>query len=270
MRRAPFFLLATLLSAQQPPDGFPPAGLEVKPGSGQYQPFDRDDFASPGAAASDFQGGRTWRMILRAGDGRPIGVLKLLERLRGALVAQGWTWEGRELVVARLASRTPPLFLKAQAAGSGELRVVLLEKGDARKLVLPEPGPKPELPLGQEDFPYLPPWPGARISGSAVSRTPVDVKLPGGGERIVMVNWIDKEYALPEPLSTAEFLATYTAALERAGWVIEGSTRLPSAQIQASYIYKGRDLRATLRLSGDALGISVADVGAQLLPPRVP
>ena len=42
---------------------------------------------------------------------------------------------------------------------------------------------------------------------------------------------------------------------------------LPFEPIQAAYRRRGRDLRATLRLLGDALGISVADVGAQIRGP---
>ena len=82
-----------------------------------------------------------------------------------------------------------------------------------------------------------------------------------------MVNFIDKEYQVSEPPAVAEFLAAYRAALEKAGWEIEGAMRGTAPQIQANYTRSGRDIRATLRFSGNALGISVADVGAQVAPP---
>jgi hypothetical protein len=142
--------------------------------------------------------------------------------------------------------------------------MVLVERGEPRVLDLPLPGLQSELPKGQEDFPYLPPWPGAKLIASNVSRAPVDVKLEDGTEHILMVNFIDKEYSLSKPPSDYEFLVVYREALERAGWVLEGTLRGGITQIQATYNRRGRDLRATLRLLGDAMGISAADVGAQL------
>lgn len=261
-------LLCSMLQAQGLPPGVDlPAGLELKPGSIQIAEFDRELFEvlnpKDGAVVKLPVEGRTWRFVLRASEGRPAGALTLAERLRTGLDAT-WTWEWRERLLAKQGVGQRELWLRGQPGGSGELRVVVIEKGLPRSLDLPEPSLLPELPKGTEDFPYLPPWPGAKLSGSAVSRSPVDAKFPDGTEQIVLLNWIDKEYALPRPPSAHEFLVVYRTALLRAGWEIEGTLQGGTTQIQAAYRRRGRDLRATLRLMGDALGISVADAGAQL------
>ncbi len=210
--------------------------------------------------------GRTWRFFLRSLDVRPLGAITLLARYKPVLEDAGWTWQWEERGIAKRLVGAVESWVRIAPVGGGELKVVLVEKGSPRVLVLPAPGSTPELPTGKEDFPYLPPWVGAKLVGSAVSQAPVGLKLPDGSESIAMVNFIDKEYQLSEIPSAAEFLAAYRAALEKAGWEIEGALRGSVPQIQANYTKSGRDIRATLRLSGDALGISVADVGAQVVP----
>ena len=246
-------------------------GMEVKAGNREGWSYDQESFdlrnpATQGLVKVSVQG-RTWRFVLHSTEARPIGALTLMVRYKPILEEAGWTWQWEERGIAKRVVGESESWLRIAPSGGGELKVVLVEKGDPRRLVLSAPGPRPELPTGKEDFPYLPPWPGAKLVASAVSQAPVGLKLPDGKETIAMVNFIDKEYQLSETPAAAEFLATYRAALEKAGWEIEGSLRGSVPQIQANYIKSGRDIRATLRLSGDALGISVADVGAQILPP---
>lgn len=248
-----------------------PPGMDVKEGNREAWSYDQEFFvlrnpATQGLVKVPVQG-RTWRFVLHSTEARPVGALSLMARYKPMLEEAGWTWQWEERGIAKRVVGESESWLRIAPSGGGELKVVLVEKGDPRVLVLPVPGPAPELPTGKEDFPYLPPWPGAKLVGSAVSQAPVGLKLPDGKESLAMVNFIDKEYQLPETPSAAEFLAAYRAALEKAGWEIEGSLRGSVPQIQANYIKSGRDIRATLRLSGDALGISVADVGAQVTPP---
>lgn len=268
MKRLLPVLLSSVLQAQDLPPGFGvPPGLEARPGSLEAWAFDREFFevtgSKEGAVVRLPIEGRTWRLVLRSGDGRPLGALTLGERLRAGL-DPAWTWDSPERLVARRTLEGRELWLRGAPGASGEIRVAVVEKGLPRAFDLPEPALLPEFPKGSEDFPYLPPWPGAKLSASAVSRSPVDAKLPDGSERILLLNWIDKEYDLPQPPSPHEFLVVYRGALQRAGWEIEGALQGGTPQIQAAYRRRGRDLRATLRLLGRALGISVADAGAQL------
>jgi len=249
-------------------------GMAVKEGSREAWPYDQESFdlrnpATLGLVKVPVHG-RTWRFILHSTEARPIGALTLMARYKPMLEEAGWTWQWEERGIAKRVAGETESWLRIAPAGGGELKVVLVEKGSPRVLVLPTPGSTPELPAGKEDFPYLPPWPGAKLVASAVSQAPVGLKLPDGKETIAMVNFIDKEYKLSETPSTAEFLAAYRAALERSGWEIEGALRGSVPQVQANYLKSGRDIRATLRLSGDALGISVADVGAQVALGAVP
>lgn len=271
-------LACAMGSAQPAPPIFPlpayfplPPGMEVKEGNREAWPYDQESFdlrnpANLSLVKVPVQG-RTWRFILHSTEARPVGALSLMARHKPMLEAAGWMWQWEERGIAKRVVGEAESWLRIAPAGGGELKVVLVERGAPRVLVLPSPGPKPELPSGKEDFPYLPPWPGAKLIASAVSQSPVGLKLPDGKETIAMANFIDKEYKLAEPPSVAEFLAAYRAALERSGWEIEGALRGSVPQIQANYIKSGRDIRATLRLSGDAQGISVADVGAQVAPP---
>ncbi len=268
--------LAGLAQAPPPtialPTYFPlPPGMAVKEGSREAWPYDSESFdlrnpATQGLVKVPIQG-RTWRFVLHSTEARPIGALTLMARYKPILEEAGWTWQWEERGIAKRFAGESESWLRIAPAGGGELKVVLVEKGSPRVLVLPPPGPTPELPTGKEDFPYLPPWPGAKLVASAVSQAPVGLKLPDGKDSIAMVNFIDKEYQLSETPAAAEFLAAYRTALEKAGWEIEGSMRGSVPQIQVNYSKLGRDIRATLRLSGDALGISVADVGAQIGPP---
>jgi hypothetical protein len=248
-----------------------PAELEVKPGSVVAREFDRENFdlkLDPRKPAVPVPvAGRTWRFIVRGANGRPMGAIAMLDRLLPALERGGWTLEWKERAIAKREAGERLYWVKASTGSTGELRMVLVEKGEPRVLDLPLPGLQPELPKGQEDFPYLPPWPGAKLTASNVSRAPVDVKFPDGSEHIMLVNFLDKEYSLAKPPSDYEFLVVYREALERAGWILEGTLKGEITQIQATYLRRGRDLRATLRLMGDAMGISVADVGAQIAAP---
>lgn len=254
------------------PTYFPlPPGTEIKAGNREAWSFDRElfDLLNPtthGLLKLPVQG-RTWRFVLHSTDGRPMGASALLASFKPGLLAAGWVWQWESRGIAKRLEGETESWLRIAPMGGGELKVVLVEKAAPRVLVLPIPGPTPELPSGKEDFPYLLPWPGAKLVASAVSQAPVGLKLPGGKETIAMVNFIDKEYHLSEAPAAAEFLASYRAALEKAGWEIEGALRGSVPQIQANYFKSGRDIRATLRLSGDALGISVADVGAQVAHP---
>ncbi len=263
--------------AQTPtPDAVLPAyfpllpGMEVKAGNREAWPYDGESFdlrnpATQGLVKVPIQG-RTWRFFLRSNEARPVGTLTLLARYKPILEEAGWSWQWEERGIAKRVAGEVETWLRIAPSGGGELKVVLVEKGLPRVLVLPLPGPTPVLPTGTENFPYLPPWPGAKLVASAVSQAPVGLKLSDGNESIALLNFIDKEYQLSAPPAASEFLAAYRAALEKAGWEIEGALRGSVPQIQANYSKFGRDIRATLRLSDNALGISVADVGAQIAP----
>lgn len=250
----------------------PPPGLNLpptlawKPGSLELWPFDdeRIEVRSTREKGPVFLTieGRVWRFSLVSAEGR-VGYLTLVQRLKAALQAAGWVWQLEERGVARREVGGQDLWLCFAPAGSGELRMVVVERREPRSIVLARPGRVPELPKPEEDFPYLPPWPGSKIARCTDAPNPVAVELEPGKPGFVKVNFIEKEYDLAAPVSAHEFLTVYSKALLNAGWEIEGRFRGNLIQIQAIYNRDGRDLRATLRLLGDAMAIAVADVGAQ-------
>jgi len=250
-----------------PPPGVDlPATLAWKPGSLELWPFDDERFEvrstrekGPVYITID---GRVWRFALVSAEGR-MGYLTLVQRLKAALETAGWVWQVEEKGVARREIGGQDLWLRFFSGGSGELKVVVVERREARALVLARPGNVSERPKAQEDFPYLPPWPGSKIVRCVDTPNPVAVELAEGKPALVTVNFIEKEYELAAPVSAHEFLTVYSKALMNAGWEIEGRFRGKLIQIQATYAHDGRDIRATLRLVGDAMAISVADVGAQ-------
>jgi hypothetical protein len=193
-----------------------------------------------------------------------VGALTLLERLRPALEASGWTWAWKERGIARKTWDGSDAWFRVTSGASGELRCVLLETALPPRLDLVSPGKGVEQPLPQADFPYLSPWPGATLTASASSRAPVGLALPDGTQTMALVNWIEKEYQLAKPITRHAFLAAYKAALKKAGWEIEGSHKGALLELQAFYQRDGRDIRAVLRFGGDVMGIAVADVGAQI------
>jgi len=264
----PLLILPALVQElPAPPPGLDlPPTLRWKPGSLQLWAFDDESFEvrstpekGPVRITVD---GRVWRFSLVSTEGRA-GYLTLMQRLKPVLEGAGWVWQVEERGVARREIDGQDLWLRISSAGSGELKMVVVERREPRSMVLPRPGKLPELPKAQEDFAYLPPWPGSKLVRCADTPNPVAVELSPGKPGMVVVNFIEKEYELAAPVSAHEFLTVYSKALMNAGWEIEGRFRGVLIQIQAVYTRDGRDLRATLRLLGDAMAISVADVGAQ-------
>ncbi len=263
------FVPALIQAAPAMPPGFTlPEGLQVKPGSFKVNAFDQETFevkASLNEAPVRLpKTGRTWRFILEAAGPRA-GIYTLQQRLKPTLLAAGWAWQWEQRWVARRDEGGQEAWLKVSPSGSAALQVVLVQPGPPRILTLARPGRTPERLAPDGDFPYLTPWPGAVLMVSTPPQPGplIGVDLGGGRQELVILDWIEKEYALPEPPSSYEFVTTYRKALEAAGWEIEGDFRGSPVQLQAVYLQEGRDIRLILRLARDAMAVAVADVGAQ-------
>jgi hypothetical protein len=258
---------AQVQEAPGPPPGLElPPTLQWKPGSLELWPFDDESFEirssrEKGPVRITIEG-RVWRFSLVSTEGR-FGYLTLIQRLKPVLEAAGWVWQFEERGVARREIGAQELWLRAASGGSGELKMVVVERRAPRDFEIPRPGKTPELPGPQEDFPYLPPWPGSKLTRCADAPSRVPVELTPGNPGVAMVNSIEKEYELMAPVSAHEFLTVYSRALMNAGWEIEGRFRGQLNQIQAVYTRDGREIRATLKLQTTSMILAVADVGAQ-------
>jgi hypothetical protein len=263
--------LAAPLAAQdfQLPPYLPiPEGLEVKPEGQETWRFDKEPFdvrnAQTGAWLKVPVQGMTSRFLLRPSGGQRMGTLLLQQMMQKALEDAGWSWEWKERGIARYAREGREAWISVKPAGSGELRVAVVEKADPPTLTLRPPGAAVEPINDQADFPYVMPSVRGRLLKSLQLTSPEPVRLPDGTETLATLTMVEKQYELERPVSNHEFLTVMQAALKAAGWEIEGTTPGPQAVVQAYYTRNGRDLRATLRNLKTAQSLAVTDVGAQL------
>lgn len=261
------FVPALVQTAPALPPGFTlPEGLRMKPDTYQVSAYDLETFeVKPSLSQAPMRlpiKGKTWRFVLESSGARA-SISTLQQLLKPGLTSSGWVWQWEQRGVARRSQGAQESWIKVSPSGSAALQVILVQPGPPRTLTLARPGKTPEVPAPSGDFPYLTPWPGAELVTSAPSQAPVVTDLGNGTQGFVIVNWIEKEYALAAPPSPYEFVTSYRQALETAGWEIEGDFHGSIVQVQAVYLQEGRDIHLTLRLAGNAMAVSVADVGAQ-------
>lgn len=274
----PALLLACLavpLAAQdfQLPPYLPiPDGMELKPEGQETWRFDKELFdvrnAQTGAWLKVPIQGMTSRFLLRPAGGQKLGLLLLQQRVQEALAAAGWTWEWKERGIAKYALNGREAWISVKAGGSGELKVAVVEKADPPTLTLRAPGAEVEPINEKADFPYVLPTVKGRLQRSLQVTNPEPVRLADGTETLATLTMVEKQYELERPVSNHEFLTVMQAALKAAGWTIEGTTPGPDAVVQAVFLQKGRDLRATLRNLRTTQSLAVTDVGAQLPKPK--
>lgn len=269
--RPALLLLASPLAAQEfqlPPYLPVPEGLEIKAEGQETWRFDKEPFdirnPATGAWLKIPVQGMTSRFFLRPAGGQRMGTLLLQQAFQKALEDAGWTWEWKERGTARHLRDGREAWLGFKPAGSGELRVAVVEKAEPPTLTLRSPGPDVEPINDQADFPYVLPSVRGRLLRSLQLTSPEPVRLADGTETLATLTMVEKQYELERPVSNHEFLTVMQAALKAAGWEIEGTTPGPQAVVQAYYTRGGRDLRATLRNLRTTQSLAVTDVGAQL------
>ncbi len=276
LRSIPALVLAAArLAAQdfQLPPYLPiPEGLEVKPEGQETWRFDKELFdvrnAQTGAWLKIPIQGMASRFLLRPAGGQKLGLLLIQQRVQEALEAAGWTWEWKERGIAKFAVNGREAWISVKAGGSGELKVAVVEKTEPPTLTLRAPGAEVEPINEKADFPYVLPTVKGRLLRSLQVTNPEPVRLADGTETLATLTMVEKQYELERPVSNHEFLTVMQAALKAAGWAIEGTTPGPDAVVQAVYLQKGRDLRATLRNQRTTQSLAVTDVGAQLPKPK--
>lgn len=165
-------------------------------------------------------------------------------------------------------------LLTVELGDYADPKLTLLElKGQPTRLTLPPPSPAPKLEKvsATQDWPYLVPFPGAKLTATIVEdAAPFLVTLPGNEDSsLVASGFIRKGYRPPPTLSAYEFEVSMRDALARAGWDVLPSSdpQHANGQVHAHYAKNGRDIWAFLVRgaddSGEGLNVIVADVGAQ-------
>lgn len=158
---------------------------------------------------------------------------------------------------------------------STSILIILIATAGLASLAAGQPPPFPapaaatETVNDTQDFPYLPPLPGARLIATKRIGEPLELKQATEDDEAVLagMSHIKKTYEGP-PLA---FATSYRDALFAAGWRLIGVTKLTAMALQpetvnvaAHYARDSRNIYA--RLSQEPAGsyeINVADVGAE-------
>lgn len=128
-------------------------------------------------------------------------------------------------------------------------------------LTLAAPAATPEKVVpGKGDFPYLTPFPGAKLTGGKHDPAPLLVsRTPSEPAEVVAPATTTKSYTHPAGLSNVEWIAVYHAALTKAGWTIIRESHSADAQIIAHYGEHGRNIWAVLHLNYGDMSFTVGD-----------
>jgi len=140
-------------------------------------------------------------------------------------------------------------------------------------LVFPSPADHPEAVSDGQDFPYLPPLDGARLTRTVRVTGALELKSATADDEAVLAGmaYTQKSYTRTSAISSSRFVASYRDALFAAGWKLIDVTRLDEKSnlaetviVSAHYMEHGRNIyaRATMEPDGP-YEISVADVGAE-------
>ena len=118
-----------------------------------------------------------------------------------SLLQSGWKVVGqKEFLIHTLARKEGGVesMLEVALGDFDEPKLTLIELGgQATKLTFPPPAPAPKIekPAATQDWPYLPPFPGAKLTATAVTRDAFTVILPGAEELTeVAPGTVRKEY----------------------------------------------------------------------------
>jgi OmpA-OmpF porin, OOP family len=137
----------------------------------------------------------------------------------------------------------------------------------------PPPQSTPEVVTDEQDFPFLPPLPGARLISTKRVAEPLELRPATADDEAVLagMSYVQKTYDRPGTITAIVFVSAFRDALFAAGWKLIEVTRLEEIPIQpetvnvaAHYSADGRNLYARLTQEpGGPYQVNVADVGAE-------
>lgn len=137
----------------------------------------------------------------------------------------------------------------------------------------PPPASAPEAVSDTQDFPYLPPLPGARLIATKQVDEPLELKQAAEDDEAVLAGqaYVKKTYERPANITPIVFITSYREALFASGWRLIDVTKLEEVAVQpetvnvaAHYSANGRNIYARLSQEpGGPYEINLADVGAE-------
>ena len=135
------------------------------------------------------------------------------------------------------------------------------------------PAAAPEAVSDTQDFPYLPPLPGARLIATRHINEPLELKQADEDNEAVLAgqSHVKKIYQRPGHLTPVVFITSYRDALFASGWRLIDVTRREEIAVQpetvtvaAHFSANGRNIYTRLSQEpGGPYEINVADVGAE-------
>ena len=153
------------------------------------------------------------------------------------------------------------------------IAIALLAAQPQPPLTFPHPQEQAETIGEAQDFPFLPPLPGARLIRTTRVAGPLELKSAAADDEAVLAgtSYIRKNYERASAISSTRFVGAYRDALFAAGWKLvdvtkldEKSTAPETVTVSARYASHGRNLYARVTLEPDGpYEIAVADVGAE-------
>lgn len=219
--------------------------------------------------------GRHWAASLKFSGADETGPA-MWSRWKPALQQAGWQAVDERpvnpyAVSVRLTQPGREAWARIQLFGADDIRLDLVEVGENRlRLTVPPPASRPETVKPESGaFPYLPPPPGAQLTGGERDDRPMLVTLPGaGGETRLQVasGSLTKVYRSPRDLSNLDFAHAYRDALLAGGWTLPRLSQGPNASdtlLVAHYGRNGRNLWAVLHHAPGEMSLQVGDAGQQ-------
>lgn len=151
--------------------------------------------------------------------------------------------------------------------------VGLLTGTNGQAPVFPSPRATAETVANDQDFPFIPALPGARLISTRHIQEPLELQPATADSEAVLAgaSYIQKTYDRPGSLTAIVFVSVLREALFAAGWKLIDVTRLEEIPIQpgtvnvsAHYSAHGRIIYARMTQEpGGPYQVNVADVGEE-------
>jgi hypothetical protein len=262
-----FFVSSTLFADGVPPYAALPAGFVSDPGREVMETFGREEFPPPGDVPPVMVEGRHYAASYRGDPPLELdGETTWARKLRPAFLSRGWKISRDEAgtKVLRLQSGGHDAWLKLDLFGSDDIRVALIEiVPQPVKLTLPPPAAQAEHVAENADFPFLGHYPGSQFRSANRVDAPLDITTDTDSEpQLAGTGYVSKSYTVPERTSVHQVLAVYRDALKMGGWNIVKLSEPSDGVLLVHYMKSGRDIWASMHVTGEEIVWNVADTGS--------
>jgi outer membrane protein OmpA-like peptidoglycan-associated protein len=243
-----------------PPQFHAPSGFAV---SGvHYVQFDAAKFEYPLAGKTERVNieGHLWQLYLGS-EARPVADPAVTStKIAAAFEHDGWTILRRDQV---LVAKNGDLWLTGYG-NSGSFKVTLAQQAPLpRPITLTPPNAAVENVGDNADFPWLAPFPDAKLKSTQHADQRIDITAPHANESSFAGPTVTKYYEVPGDVSSYEFVSAYRRALPVAGWTIVRDAIGGDGFVLAHYTKNGRDIWLYTHLAGTSQTVRVADTGAE-------